>query len=61
MVKSFSNADSFCCVFTECIVDLDKPNLIKLGFGGKVQGLSQLFAAAPVASKNYACFKSGQK
>ena len=50
-------------VFNECVRDLDKLYLVKLGYGGS-NGfrLKPMFATAPAAAlNNDACFKSGQK
>ena len=46
---------------TVCIRDLDKLNLVKLAYGGLVFKLEPIFATAPAASKNDACFKGGEK
>jgi len=39
---------------------LYKIYLLKLGYVGLVHGSSQFFSTAPAASKNDACFRSGQ-
>ena len=46
---------------TVCIRDLDKLNLVKFAYGGLVFKLEPIFATAPAASKNDACFKGGEK
>ena len=45
------------------ITELDKRKLnkVKFGNGGLFLGLNQYFATPKAASKNYACFRSGQK
>ena len=44
-----------------CIMDLDKLNLVELGYGGSVFGSKPIIATAPSASKNEGGFKCGQK
>ena len=44
---------------TKGISDSEKLSLIKLGYGDF--RLKPVFATAPAASKNYACFECGQK
>ena len=57
--SNFTKTFQFCKIRTECVRDLNKLNLVRLGYGGLVLGL--IFNAAPAASKNDARFKSGLK
>ena len=38
--------------FTVCVRDLDKVNLVKLGYGGSVFMLKPIFVSTQAASKN---------
>ena len=46
---------------TECSRDLDKLNLVQLGYAGLALWSSPFSILPPAALKNYVCFKSGQK
>ena len=46
---------------TECVMELDKLNLVKLGYGGSVLSSSHFLLIPQQPQKNDARFKSGQK